>query len=82
MATFTIYVTSTFDFGIGSNSLKNPKVRFNTYLQMFFECKFLKIFATLALLFAPSCQSFFKLKILDDIVKFLRQAEWSEVQYR
>jgi hypothetical protein len=50
---------------------------------MFIECKFLKTFATLALLFAPSCQSFFILKILDDdILKFLRQAEWSEVQYR
>jgi hypothetical protein len=43
---------------------------------MFVECKFLKTFAALALLFAPSFQSFFILKILDDIVKFLSQAEW------
>jgi len=83
MSTFTICVTSSFDFGIGSNSLKNPNVKFNTYLQMFVECKFLKTFAALALLFAPSFHSFFILKILDDdIVKFLKQAEWSEVQYR
>jgi len=47
MSTFTICVTSSFDFGIGSNSLKNPNVKFNTYLQMFVECKLLKTFATL-----------------------------------
>jgi cytochrome P450 family 6 len=82
-ARYTTDVIASCAFGIDSNSLTNPDAEFRYHLRNIFGSSIRQGLTALMAFFAPSFQSVFRLKYLDDMTSsFIRETVWRTVEYR
>jgi hypothetical protein len=83
MARFTTDVIASCAFGINGNSLKDPNSEFGRKIRTVLHLSIQKGLATLLAFFAPSLNTNFRLKVMDDKTNnYVRQIVWNTVEYR
>lgn len=82
-AKYATDVISTCAFGIGTNSLKNPKAEFREYGRKMFDFTRYRTLEILGLFFVPSLISFLNGQFFaKDTTEFLRNTFWDTINYR
>jgi hypothetical protein len=83
MARFTTDVIASCAFGINGNSLKDPNSEFGRNIRTVLHFSVQKGLALLLVFFAPSFNTIFRLKFMDDKMNnYVRQIVWNTVEYR
>jgi cytochrome P450 family 6 len=83
MARFTTDVIASCAFGINANSLKDPASEFGRYVRTVFKFSIPKGLAMLLAWFAPSLNTIFGLRFVEDETNnYVRKIVWNTVEYR
>jgi hypothetical protein len=83
MARFTTDVIASCAFGINANSLKDPASEFGQHVRTAFNFSVQKGLAMLLAWFAPSLNTIFGLKFIEDKMNnYVRKIVWNTVEYR